>query len=167
MTRIGILSDTHGYYDESFAHYFRECDLILHAGDIGSVVVAEHLASIAPLRAVYGNIDGQDIRGLYPEYLTCEIEHVRLLMMHIGGSVGHYSKSARVLIERFKPNLFVCGHSHILKVQYDKQYDLLHINPGAAGLSGWQTVRTLIRLDIEGNEMHNLEVIELKSPYRS
>lgn len=106
MTRIGILSDTHGYYDESFAHYFRECNLILHAGDIGSVVVAEHLASIAPLKAVYGNIDGQDIRGLYPEYLTCEIEHVKLLMMHIGGSVGHYSKSARMLIERFKPNLF-------------------------------------------------------------
>ncbi len=167
MIQVGILSDTHGYYDERFAHYFAECGLILHAGDIGSIVLAERLNEIAPLKAVYGNIDGQDIRSCYPEYLSCTIEGVSVLMMHIGGYPGHYSAKGRELIEKLKPDLFISGHSHILKVQYDKRYNLLHVNPGAAGLSGWQPVRTLIRLEFDHSTMRNLEVVELHTPGKS
>lgn len=161
MKRIGIISDTHSYWDERYATYFAECDEIWHAGDIGSMEVAERLSAICTLRAVSGNIDGGDIRRMYPELLRWKCEDVDVLMKHIGGYPGHYDASIRARIFASPPKLFISGHSHILKVQYDKTLDLLHINPGAAGLQGWQKKRTLVRLTIDGSEMKNCEVVEL------
>jgi putative phosphoesterase len=161
MKRIGIISDTHSYWDERYATYFAECDEIWHAGDIGSMEVAERLSAICTLRAVSGNIDGGDIRRMYPELLRWKCEDVDVLMKHIGGYPGHYDASIRARIYASPPKLFISGHSHILKVQYDKTLDLLHINPGAAGLQGWQKKRTLVRLTIDGSEMKNCEVVEL------
>ena len=161
MKRIGIISDTHSYWDERYATYFAECDEIWHAGDIGSMEVAERLSAICTLRAVSGNIDGGDIRRMYPELLRWKCEDVDVLMKHIGGYPGHYDASIRARIYASPPTLFISGHSHILKVQYDKTLDLLHINPGAAGLQGWQKKRTLVRLTIDGSEMKNCEVVEL------
>ena len=161
MKRIGIISDTHSYWDERYATYFAECDEIWHARDIGSMEVAERLSAICTLRAVSGNIDGGDIRRMYPELLRWKCEDVDVLMKHIGGYPGHYDASIRARIYASPPKLFISGHSHILKVQYDKTLDLLHINPGAAGLQGWQKKRTLVRLTIDGSEMKNCEVVEL------
>ncbi len=161
MKRIGIISDTHSYWDERYATYFAECDEIWHAGDIGSMEVAERLSAICTLRAVSGNIDGGDIRRMYPELLRWKCEDVDVLMKHIGGYPGHYDASIRARIFASPPKLFISGHSHILKVQYDKTLDLLHINPGAAGLQGWQKKRTLVRLTIDGSEMKDCEVVEL------
>ena len=161
MKRIGIISDTHSYWDERYATYFAECDEIWHAGDIGSMEVAERLSAICTLRAVSGNIDGGDIRRMYPELLRWKCEDVDILMKHIGGYPGHYDASIRSRIYASPPKLFISGHSHILKVQYDKTLDLLHINPGAAGLQGWQKKRTLVRLTIDGSEMKDCEVVEL------
>ena len=161
MKRIGIISDTHSYWDERYATYFAECDEIWHAGDICSMEVAERLSAICTLRAVSGNIDGGDIRRMYPELLRWKCEDVDVLMKHIGGYPGHYDASIRVRIYASPPKLFISGHSHILKVQYDKTLDLLHINPGAAGLQGWQKKRTLVRLTIDGSEMKDCEVVEL------
>ncbi len=161
MKRIGIISDTHSYWDERYATYFAECDEIWHAGDIGSMEVAERLSAICTLRAVSGNIDGGDIRRMYPELLRWKCEDVDVLMKHIGGYPGHYDASIRARIYASPPKLFISGHSHILKVQYDKTLDLLHINPGAAGLQGWQKKRTLVRLTIDGSEMKDCEVVEL------
>ena len=161
MKRIGIISDTHSYWDERYATYFAECDEIWHAGAIGSMEVAERLSAICTLRAVSGNIDGGDIRRMYPELLRWKCEDVDVLMKHIGGYPGHYDASIRARIFASPPKLFISGHSHILKVQYDKTLDLLHINPGAAGLQGWQKKRTLVRLTIDGSEMKDCEVVEL------
>ena len=161
MKRIGIISDTHSYWDEKYATYFAECNEIWHAGDIGSMEVAERLSAICTLRAVSGNIDGGDIRRMYPELLRWKCEDVDVLMKHIGGYPGHYDASIRARIYASPPKLFISGHSHILKVQYDKTLDLLHINPGAAGLQGWQKKRTLVRLTIDGSEMKDCEVVEL------
>ena len=161
MKRIGIISDTHSYWDERYATYFAECDEIWHARDIGSMEVVERLSAICTLRAVSGNIDGGDIRRMYPELLRWKCEDVDVLMKHIGGYPGHYDASIRARIYASPPKLFISGHSHILKVQYDKTLDLLHINPGAAGLQGWQKKRTLVRLTIDGSEMKNCEVVEL------
>ena len=148
--RIGLLSDTHGYWDERYSRYFAECDEIWHAGDIGSLELATRLNDIKPLRAVHGNIDGADIRRLYTKKLAWRCEQAEILMTHIGDYPGKYA-----------PDLFISGHSHILKVQYDHTLHLLHINPGAAGLQGWQTVRTLVRFTVEGKQFKDLEVIEL------
>lgn len=161
MKRIGILSDTHGYWDDRYLKHFEHCDEIWHAGDIGSPEVAEKLAAFRPLRAVYGNIDGQEIRRLYPEVERFTVEGTDILMKHIGGYPGRYDVSIRAKLFVRPPRLFVCGHSHILKVQYDKSLNMLCINPGAAGKYGFHKVRTLIRFAIDHGEFKDLEVIEL------
>ena len=161
MKRIGLLSDTHAYWDARYTKYFSECDEIWHAGDIGSIEVVKKLAAFRPLRAVYGNIDGQDIRRLYPQTLRFNVEGAEVLMKHIGGYPGNYDPSIRGSILVHPPKLFISGHSHILKVKYDKTLDLLHINPGAAGISGFHQVRTMVRFTIDNGTFKDLEVIEL------
>ncbi|GAP72568.1 metallophosphoesterase family protein [Candidatus Symbiothrix dinenymphae] len=161
MTKIGLLSDTHAYWDDKFAKYFADCDEIWHAGDIGSEEVLNRLAAIKPTRAVYGNIDSSALRAICPQTLRFEVEQVPVLLTHIGGYPGKYAPEIRQELYANPPKLFVCGHSHILKVQYDKRLQLLHINPGAAGKYGFHTVRTVVRCVIAGAEIKNLEVIEL------
>lgn len=161
MKKIGLLSDTHGYWDDKYLHYFDPCDEIWHAGDIGSTDVARRLAEFRVFRAVYGNIDGQELRRLYPQTLRFNVEGTEVLMKHIGGYPGHYDPSIRGSLFTRPPQLFVCGHSHILKVLYDKTLRMLHINPGAAGISGFHKVRTLVRFVIDNGEFKDLEVIEL------
>ena len=161
MKRIGLLSDTHGYWDERYAKYFAECDEIWHAGDIGSSELAMRLNEIRPLRAVYGNIDGGELRRTYTEILRWQCEDANIMMTHIGGYPGKYDPRIRKQLLASPPDLFISGHSHILKVQYDPALSCLHINPGAAGLQGWQTVRTLVRFTIDGKQLKDLEVIEL------
>jgi len=161
MKRIGLLSDTHGWWDHKYEEYFRTCDEIWHAGDIGSAALAMQLDAVKPLRAVYGNMDGQEVRLMYPAIARFTVEDVRVIMTHIGGYPGHYDPAIRTELFRTKPNLFVSGHSHILKVMYDKQLNCLHINPGAAGKSGFHQVRTLVRFAIESDRICDLEVIEI------
>ena len=161
MTKVGLLSDTHAYWDEKYLQYFETCDEIWHAGDIGSLEVARKLAEFRPFRAVYGNIDGQDIRRLYPQVLRFTVDGAEVLMKHIGGYPGKYDPSIQGSILVHPPKLFVSGHSHILKVKYDKTLNLLHINPGAAGMQGWHVDRTLVRLTIDGDKMSDCEVITL------
>lgn len=161
MTKIGLLSDTHGYLDDAILQHVERCDEIWHAGDFGNIAVADTLAAVKPLRGVYGNIDGQDIRMQYPEYLRFQCEEVDVWMTHIGGYPGRYSSHIKKEIHRHPPALFVCGHSHILKVMYDQQLQMLHLNPGAAGKQGWHKVRTLLRFSINGKRIEQLEVVEL------
>lgn len=161
MKRIGIISDTHSFWDEKYIKYFEPCDEIWHAGDIGSMEVAEKLAAYRPFRAVYGNCDGGDLRVMYPEVLRWKCEEVDVLMKHIDGYPGNYDPSIRAKIFVRPPKLFISGHSHILKVKYDKTLGLLHINPGAAGIQGWHKTRTIVRVTIDGTEFKDLEVVEL------
>lgn len=161
MKRIGLLSDTHSYWDDRYALHFSKCDEIWHVGDIGTLDVADKLNNIAPLRAVYGNIDGQDIRREYPETLRFMCEGIDVFMKHIGGYPGKYDRSVYNIIMINPPRLFISGHSHILKVMMDRQRGILHINPGAAGHYGQQPVRTLIRFVIDGANIKDLEIIEL------
>lgn len=160
MKRILLLSDTHAYWDPRFADYIAPCDEVWHAGDMCYYEHAQRFAELKPFRAVCGNCDGGDLRRLYPEVLRWRCEEVEVLMKHIGGYPGHYDRSVLPYL-RQAPSLFISGHSHILKVQYDEQLGLLHINPGAAGLQGWQSVRTLVRFTIDGADIKDLEVIEL------
>lgn len=161
MTKIGILSDTHGFFDERIFKHFEHVDELWHAGDIGSMEVVNKLRAFKPLRAVWGNIDGQDIRITFPKNLRFKCEDVEVLMTHIGGYPGKYDTSIKQELFNNPPKLFVCGHSHILRVKYDKVLDLLHINPGAAGKHGFHQVQTLIRFEIDGSNIQNLEVVEL------
>ncbi|MDR0733831.1 MAG: metallophosphatase family protein [Dysgonamonadaceae bacterium] len=161
MQKIGILSDTHACWDEKFAKYFAECDEIWHAGDIGSEEVLRNLETVSPVRAVYGNIDGHIIRSQCTETLRFKVESVEVLLTHIGGYPGKYDPRIRSAIYASPPRLFVCGHSHILKVMYDKSLRMLCVNPGAAGKYGMHQVRTLIRLAIDGETIKDVEVIEL------
>ena len=162
MTRVGLLSDTHAWWDERYAHYFSECDEVWHAGDIGSTELADRFEQLpVTFRAVHGNIDGYDIRLRYPEVLRFSVEGVDVLMKHIGGYPGKYDASVRGILMQNPPTLFVCGHSHIMKVKYDKTLDMLHINPGAAGVYGIQAVRTLVRFTLADADIRDLEVIEL------
>ena len=161
MKRIELISDTHRYFDEAITPHFENCDEIWHAGDFGSLEVIQRLKEVKPLRGVYGNIDGNDIRAEFGEKLFFETEGVRVYMQHIGGYPGRYAPGVREAIISHKTNLFISGHSHILKVIYDDTLQCLHINPGAAGKQGWQKVRTLVRLVIDGNTMKDCEVIEL------
>ncbi|MDR0962907.1 MAG: metallophosphatase family protein [Mediterranea sp.] len=161
MTKIGLLSDTHGYWDDKYLHYFEACDEIWHAGDIGSVELADRLAAFRPLRAVYGNIDGTNLRRRYPQINRFTVDGAEVLMKHIGGYPGNYDASIRGTLLVHPPRLFVSGHSHILKVKYDRTLDMLHINPGAAGQQGFHKVRTLVRFAIDKGTFHDLEVIEL------
>ena len=161
MTRIGLIADTHNYLDEAVFKHFENCDEIWHAGDFGTAAIADRLNAFKPLRGVYGNIDGYDIRSRYPEKLSFTCEEVNVLMIHIGGYPGRYSPAAKAALTANPPQLFISGHSHILKVIFDDKLQCLHINPGAAGNTGWHTVRTLIRLEINGKKMQNCEVVEL------
>lgn len=161
MTRIGLLSDTHTFIHPSVFDSFKDCDEIWHVGDIGNMETAKSLSKFKPFKAVFGNIDGQNIRQIYPEIEIFNCEKVKVLMKHIGGYPGRYDKNVRDLIEKEKPQLFISGHSHILKVMYDEKYELLHINPGAAGKFGMHKVITLVRFVISGNEIKDLEIIEL------
>ena len=161
MTRIGLLSDTHGHLDEAVYRYFAECDEVWHAGDIGTVEVSDRLAAFKPFKAVYGNIDGTELRKIHPAVLSFQCEQMNVLILHIGGFPGKYSPEARKEIIETKPNLFICGHSHILKVMFDKKYNLLHMNPGAAGNHGFHKVKTLLRFTIDATQVKNLEAIEI------
>jgi putative phosphoesterase len=161
LKRIGLLSDTHHYLDEAIFKHFDKCDEIWHAGDFGTIAIADTLKKYKPLRGVYGNIDGQDIRSQYPEVLHFMCEEVKVLMIHIGGYPGRYSPLAKREILAKQPKIFISGHSHILKIMYDEQFKCLHMNPGAAGKHGWHKVRTLIRFAIDGADIKDCEVIEL------
>lgn len=161
MKRIGILSDTHGTFDEPLRRFFAEVDEIWHAGDIGSQELVDEIAAFKPLRAVYGNIDGGITRRIYPEFASFRCEEVTVLITHIGGYPRRYAPKAVQRIQSLRPKLFIAGHSHILKVQYDPVYDLLAVNPGAAGCYGFHKQRTALRLTIDGAEMRDMEVWEL------
>jgi putative phosphoesterase len=161
MKRIGLMSDTHGFLDEKVFKYFEECDEIWHAGDIGTVELADTLESFKPVRAVYGNIDGHELREIYPLDLKFECEGVTVWMTHIGGYPNRYSLRVREEIKKYPPKLFITGHSHILKVMPDKKLNLLHINPGAAGNHGFHKVKTLVRFTLDKGVIKDLEVIEI------
>ncbi len=161
MKKIGIISDTHGWWDDQYLKYFESCDEIWHAGDIGSTELAMRLQEFRPLRAVYGNCDGGDLRRLYTERLRWTCEGASVLMTHIGGYPGRYEPSIYPQLYNNPPSLFISGHSHILKVEYDQHLHLLHINPGAAGLQGWHQVRTLVRLTADEGKFRDLEIIEI------
>ena len=161
MTKILLLSDTHGYMDDRILHYGRQADEIWHAGDIGNLLVAQKLQAITTLRAVYGNIDGTEIRKEFPLNNRFDCEGVDVWITHIGGYPGKYSPAIRNEIQDNPPKLFICGHSHILKVMNDKKLNLLHMNPGAAGKQGFHKKRTMLRFEIDKGKIDNLEVIEL------
>lgn len=161
MTRIGLISDTHSYIDDGILNSLKGSDEIWHAGDFGSMEVVERLRDLAPLRGVRGNIDGKDIRLEFPETLIFQCEGVRVMMQHIGGYPGRYSKGVKERLIAVKPQVFISGHSHILKIMPDKALDLLHINPGAAGRQGWHKVRTLIKFSVDGKALKDMQVIEL------
>ena len=161
MTRIGLISDTHGFLDDQVFDHFKSCDEIWHAGDFGNIELANKLAAAKPLKGVYGNIDGQDIRIVYPEQLVFMCEDVKVMMRHIGGYPPKYNPDTKKEILLHQPQLFISGHSHILKIMYDKNLHCLHMNPGAAGKQGWHKVKTLVRFVIDEKEMKDCEVIEL------
>ena len=160
--RIGLLSDTHHFLDEAIAKHFQECDEIWHAGDFGTIAIADQLEEIAPVVGVYGNIDGQDIRSVYPHDQHFEREGIRIWMTHIGGVPGRYCLPVKQRIESNPPDLFVCGHSHILKIARDPDLKrMLYMNPGAAGKQGFQVHRTILRFSIEKGKVFGVEVIQL------
>lgn len=161
MTRIGLISDTHNFLDDAVFRHFKNCDEIWHAGDFGTAKIAEALQKTKPLRGVYGNIDGNDIRNDYPETGIWTCEQVKVVMLHIGGYPPKYNAKSKALILEHRPQLFISGHSHILKVMFDDTQHCLHMNPGAAGKYGWHAVRILIRFAIDGNDIKDCEVIEL------
>ena len=161
MKKIGLLSDTHSHWDDKYIAHFKDCDEIWHAGDIGSMEVAQRFESFKPFRAVYGNIDGQDLRQAYPENNRFTLEGVDVLITHIGGYPGKYDPRIRSTLFANPPKLFIAGHSHILKVMFDKKIKTLHMNPGAAGIYGFHKVRTLLRFVLDNGNIRDLEVIEL------
>lgn len=160
MTRIGLLSDTHNYLDPLVFEHFKDCDEIWHAGDFGNGLIAEELSQFKPLRGVYGNIDGYDIRSVFPEKNYFHCEDVRVYMQHIGGYPKRYAPGVKDNIRNHKVQLFISGHSHILKVMYDQELQCLHMNPGAAGKQGWHKIRTAIRFVVDGSDIKDCEVIE-------
>lgn len=164
MKRIGLLSDTHGYIHPRLFAFFEKVDEIWHAGDFGNLETADKLAAFKPLKGVYGNIDGHELRAVYPQHERFMCEEVDVWMTHIGGYPGKYERHVMPEIFRNPPNLFISGHSHILKVIYDKKLDLLHMNPGAAGLKGFHKVCTALRFVVDGKDMRDLEVWEMEKP---
>lgn len=163
MKKIGLLSDTHGYIDESIIRHLSHCDELWHAGDFGSIGIAKELMDKTglPLRGVYGNIDGYDIRSVYPEQLIFDCEGVTVFVKHIGGYPNRYAPGVKQELINAKAKLFISGHSHILKIIYDDKISCLHINPGAAGKQGWHKVRTLVRFTIDGADIKDCQVVEL------
>ena len=159
---VGILSDTHGYLDPQIADYFSSCEEIWHAGDIGTIRVLDALNEIAPVKAVYGNVDGHQIRLIYPEDLVIRAGKLKIFLTHIAGKPGKYNPRVRSILTREKPDIIICGHSHILKITKDPVFDnLLYINPGAAGRHGFHHQKTVVRMSIDNGIIANLEVIEL------
>jgi putative phosphoesterase len=162
VKKIGLLSDTHHYWDEKLRRFFQDVDELWHAGDIGSLALADEIAAFKPLRAVHGNIDGAEVRRVYPAMQRFTVENVEALMTHIGGYPEHYESAVLQELQKQSPRLFISGHSHILKVMYDKKFDLLHINPGAAGIYGFHAVRTAVRFTLNNGNISDLEVAEWK-----
>jgi putative phosphoesterase len=158
---IGLLSDTHSYLDARIVHHLQDCDEIWHAGDIGDEAIIDQLAEVAPLRAVYGNIDDRTVRLRCPETLVFDANGLKVLITHIGGYPGRYAPPVRPLLQRERPGLFICGHSHILRVMPDPKLQLLHLNPGAAGRHGFHKVRTMLRFRIEGGRVQDMQAVEL------
>jgi len=161
MKKITLISDTHSYYGEDVLEHCRDADEIWHGGDFGTMDVIEALEEIAPLRGVYGNIDSKNIRAAMPLNLEFECEGVRVFMTHIGGYPGRYTKRVRMLLEEKKPDVYICGHSHILKVMPDKKLDLLHINPGACGHIGFHKFRTIVKFEADNGKLVNMNAVEL------
>ena len=162
MRRIALLSDTHGYIDEQILRMIEPCDEVWHAGDIGNLIVTDTLQKHKPLRAIWGNIDGAKARAEFTEHNRFMCEGVDVWITHIGGYPGRYDVRVREEIRRNPPKLFICGHSHILKVMFDKSLSCLHMNPGAAGKSGFHKIRTMLRFTIHGTDIKELEVVELQ-----
>ncbi len=162
MTKIGLISDTHGYFDPKIYEWFKDVDEIWHAGDIGNEEVLNKLEEFKPTKAVFGNIDNWQIRSRTPEFLEFKCEEMKILITHIGGYPARYTPGITKLLTEKKPDIFICGHSHILKVINDSKLNLLHLNPGAIGKSGFHQVRTALRFQIEGNNIKEMEIIELK-----
>jgi putative phosphoesterase len=160
MIKIGLLSDTHGTFESGLKEFFSDCSEIWHAGDIGTMEVIREISSFKPLKAVYGNIDGPEIRTIYPEYMRFRCEDIDVLMIHIGGYPGKYVSGLRELISTTPPDLLITGHSHILRVMRDRKAGFLFINPGAAGNTGIHSIRTAVRFTIDNKEIKDLEVIE-------
>ncbi|HZK61642.1 MAG TPA: metallophosphoesterase family protein [Anaerovoracaceae bacterium] len=158
---IGLISDTHGWIHPSIFEYFASCDEVWHAGDIGNIETADSLAAFRPLKAVYGNIDDAMVRKVYREHFIFKVENISVWLTHIGGSPGQYDKRVKPGIYENPPDLFICGHSHIAKVMYDKKAGFLYINPGAAGFTGFHKYMTAVRFKIDGKRIHDLEMIEL------
>ena len=161
MKRIGLISDTHGYFDPKLKVFFSACDEIWHAGDIGNLETADEISDFKPFIAVHGNIDDTRVRSAFPLHQRFMCEDVSVWITHIGGYPGSYNRSIRKEMEHFPPALFISGHSHILKIMRDKKLNLLHINPGSAGIQGFHRVRTAVRFTINGHNIENLEVWEL------
>lgn len=161
MTKIGLLSDTHGHLDPKIFEYFKDVDEIWHAGDVGDMAVVDALEKFKPVRGIYGNIDGHEVRAAWPKTQVFKCEDVKVVMTHIAGRPYKYSKDALEEIQRSTPNVFVCGHSHILLVQYDKKINAIWLNPGACGIKGFHKTKTILRFDLDGKELKNMEVIEL------
>ena len=160
--KVGLISDTHGFLDDNVFRHFDKCDEIWHAGDIGTLDLAEKLAAFKPLKAVYGNIDGPEFRNIYPEHIRWEAEGFDVWMTHIGGSPPRYDRQVKPLLLKNTPDIFICGHSHMLKIVTDPDLDnLLYLNPGAAGRQGFHRVRTLLRFDLSAGKIANMQVIEL------
>jgi putative phosphoesterase len=159
--RIGLLSDTHGFLDPAIFSYFAECDEVWHAGDFGPPGILDKLKDFKPLRGVWGNIDGPEVRASVPRESDWECEGMRVYMTHIAGYPGAWNKHAKVQLARLRPQLVIAGHSHILKVMRDQPLGLIHLNPGAAGHHGWHKMRTVMRFQIEAGKLGNLEAIEL------
>ncbi|QCK14804.1 YfcE family phosphodiesterase [Mangrovivirga cuniculi] len=161
MMRIGLISDTHSHLEENVLKYFEECDEIWHAGDIGDISVLHTLENFKPVRAVYGNIDGSDVIKEVPEDQIFTIEGLKVWITHIGGYPPKYTSRIKKKLEEIKPGLFICGHSHILKVIPDRERNLIHMNPGAAGKTGFHKIKTVLRFSINAGNISDLEVIEL------
>lgn len=161
MKKILLLSDSHSYIDERILDYAKQADEIWHCGDFGNMEVIEALEKTKPMRGVYGNIDGTEIRKIFPEVLRFRCEELEVLMIHIGGFPGKYTPLAKKEIEGLTPKLFISGHSHILKAMFDQKNNLLHLNPGAMGKVGWHQMRTMMRFEINKDQIENLEIIEL------
>ena len=162
MKKILLLSDTHGHVDDHIMKYVKESDEVWHAGDIGTTQVTDTISNLKPLRAVFGNIDNHELRLSFPEELLFECEDMNIYMTHIGGRPGRYSKRVSEKIKSLKPKIFICGHSHILKIQFDKVNQLLFINPGAIGKHGFHKVRTMVRFVVDKSDIKNMQVIEVK-----
>ncbi len=161
MKRIALLSDTHGHLPPNIFPYFESCDEIWHGGDIGSMEVADKLSAIKPLRAVHGNIDNVKLQSRFPEDLWLDVEGMKIFMTHITGSPGKFNARVKKLLLERKPNVLICGHSHLLKVMHDKEFNVLYMNPGAAGNEGFHQIKTLLRFTIDKGVMKDLEVVEL------